>query len=378
VSDLPRILIVDDSSAVRALLARHLEGIYEIREETNGESAWQTLVLDHTIAAVIAGLQMPVLDGFGLLERLRSCRLIRLRDIPFVLISGNASQDILEKFSSLDVSDFIPRNIKAAELKSRLHRLLQFSRTRQSLEQSMMSQTKDPKTGLFTRRYIELHAAQSLSHSLRHGTPACLMIIGFDNYPFIVSQIGEAKVESIGTQFVKKVAAKVRKEDCVGLFSPGRFAIVAPGTMPEACTVFANRLRQAIAEANISVQGRRVPLTMSVGIASVPADGAYSTEQLMELAYQRMESAISAGGNRTECGERSKVQRTMRLMRVDQALELIEAQQYETVIPQLPLLGEKILPLLRLIQQEFGLGFSLETLEKNLAERKPILMPEDT
>ena len=70
-SDLPRVLIVDDSRMVRTSLARHLKGIYEVREEGDGEAAWQTLVLDHTIAAVISDLQMPVLmaldfwSGFG-------------------------------------------------------------------------------------------------------------------------------------------------------------------------------------------------------------------------------------------------------------------------------------------------------------------------
>jgi len=371
VSDLPRILIVDDSDVVRASLASHLQEVYEIREEANGESAWQTLVLDHTIAAVISDLQMPVLDGFGLLERIRACRLVRLRDIPFVLISGEDDQETQEKFRQLGVSDFIAKNIRATELKTRLHHLLQFSYTRQSLEQSLASQTKDAKTGLFTRRYIELHAAQSLSHSLRHSTPSCLMIVGFDNYPLIVSQLGEDKVENIGTRFAKKVADKVRKEDCVGLFSPGRFAIVSPGTMPEACAVFANRLRRAIAEANVSVRGQRIPLTMSAGIASVPADDASSAEDLMEIAYHRMEMAIAAGGNRTECGNIIKKSRAASTMRVDQALELIRAKKYETVIPQLPFLGEQILPLLYIMQQEFDLGFSLEALEEKLAAQKP-------
>ncbi|MCL2021898.1 MAG: diguanylate cyclase [Betaproteobacteria bacterium] len=369
-SNLPRVLIVDDSSVVRASFARHLKGLYEIREESNGESAWQSLVLDQSIAAVISDLQMPVLDGLGLLERLRSCRLSRLRNIPFVLVSGDDSQETLEKFENLGVSDFIPKDVRASELRTRLHRLLQFLHTQQSLEESLANQTKDPKTGLFTRRYIELHAAQSLSRSIRHGSPSCLIIIGFDNYPFIVSQIGEEKAENVGAKFAKKVADKVRKEDCIGHFSPGRFAIVSPGTTPEACAIFANRLRRAIAEAVISVNGRRIPLSMSAGIASVPVDSAYSAEHLMELAYQRMESAIAAGGNRTEYGDSVKPSFAAPPLRIDQALELIRAQRHDAVTPQLSDLGEQLLPLLRLVQQELDPGLSLETLEKKLAEKK--------
>ena len=158
-SDLPRLLIVDDSRMVRASLARHLKGVYEVKEEGDGEAAWQTLVLDHTIAAVISDLQMPVLDGFGLLERVRTCKLSRLRDIPFILISGEEDQEVLERAERLGVSDFISKGVTAVELKTRLGHLLQFAQTRQSLEEARAQQVQDAVTGLFTRKYVELQAA---------------------------------------------------------------------------------------------------------------------------------------------------------------------------------------------------------------------------
>ncbi|MCL2075000.1 MAG: diguanylate cyclase [Betaproteobacteria bacterium] len=369
-SSLPRVLIVGESSEVRASLAEHLKGVYDIREESSGESAWQSLVLDNTITVVIASLETPVLDGYGLLERLRTCRLARLRTIPFILILDGDDQEVLEKFEKLEVSDFISSNVKAAELRTSLHNLLQFLLTRQSLEESLANQTKDPKTGLFTRRYIELHTAQSISRSLRHDSPASLIIIGFDNYSNIVSRIGEEKAEGMGAKFAKQIADKVRREDCIGHFSPGRFAIVAPGTTPEACVIFANRLRHAIEKAVISANGQRIPLSMSAGIASVPLDNASSAEQLMDLAYQRMEIAFAAGGNRTECGDLIRSSLVAPTMRVDQALELIRSQKQDTVTAQLPALGEQILPLLRLVRQELAPDLSLETLEKKLTEHK--------
>ena len=376
-SELPRVLIVDDRSVVRSAFARHLKGVYDIREESNGEFAWQTLVLDPAIVAVISELEIPVLDGYNLLERLRSCRLSRLRNIPFVLISSDKSQETLEKFEKLGVSDFVSKDIKASELRTRLNNLLQFSQTKRSLEDSLANQAKDPKTGLFTRRYIELHSAQSLSRSIRHGTPSCMMIIGFDNYPFIISQLGEEKAESMGAKFAKKVADKVRKEDCIGHFAPGRFAIVSPGTSPEACAIFANRLRRAVAETVVTVNGQRVPLSMSAGIASVPYDSAYSAEQLMTLAHQRMQIAIAAGGNRTECGEAIQSSFTPPPLRVDQALELIRSKRHDDVTPQLSNLGEQLMPLLRLVQQEIDPDLSLETLEKKLSAQKPPEAPKD-
>ena len=46
VAELPRILIVDDSRVVRVSLIHHLKGYYEVREECDGEAAWQSLVVE--------------------------------------------------------------------------------------------------------------------------------------------------------------------------------------------------------------------------------------------------------------------------------------------------------------------------------------------
>ena len=63
-NQLPRVLIVDDSRMVRATLIKHIRSHYDYREEGDGEAAWQVVVLDHAIQAIICDLSMPVLDGW--------------------------------------------------------------------------------------------------------------------------------------------------------------------------------------------------------------------------------------------------------------------------------------------------------------------------
>lgn len=48
-TQLPRILIVDESRMVRAMISKHVRDLYDYREESDGEAAWQVLVLDHSI-----------------------------------------------------------------------------------------------------------------------------------------------------------------------------------------------------------------------------------------------------------------------------------------------------------------------------------------
>ena len=109
-NQLPRILIVDESRMVRAMLIRHIRDQYDFREEADGEAAWQVLVLDHSIELVICSLSLPVLDGNGLLARVRSSRLSRLCQMPMLMISGD-DNDVVERAKAHGASDFINRGL---------------------------------------------------------------------------------------------------------------------------------------------------------------------------------------------------------------------------------------------------------------------------
>ena len=121
---LPQILIADDSRVVRKSLVQHLQGHFSLREEADGDAAWQTLVLDPSIKGVISDLQMPKLDGYGLLERLRTSKLKRLRQMPFILVSGEEAEEERAKAARLGVSDFITTGAGSAEILVRLKNLV--------------------------------------------------------------------------------------------------------------------------------------------------------------------------------------------------------------------------------------------------------------
>ena len=88
-TDPVRILVVDDSRLARMALASKLRGTYQVHEESDGESAWQKLLVDPSISAVISDLQMPRLDGAGLVQRVRASKQPRLQGMPIIVVSGD-------------------------------------------------------------------------------------------------------------------------------------------------------------------------------------------------------------------------------------------------------------------------------------------------
>lgn len=366
-ADLPHVLVVDDSRMVRMTLVKHLKGLYEVREEADGEAAWQTLVLDQSLRAVISDLQMPKMNGYALLENMRSSKLRRLQEMPFILVSGDETEEEREKARALGASDFVTKGAGSSEILTRLNNLLALSAARESIEAGREGMVQDPNSGLFSRKYLELQIAQALSHAARHGLEVSIMVLGFDAYDQICTKLGNAVAEQVCSRFGKMLVGKVRQEDSLGHYGAGQYAIVAPGTSSDHCAVFAEKVRQAVEIARVAVQGQAISLTVSIGVASISGDVASSAVGLLDLAGHRMHEAMLAGGNRVVAATTgvSSVQQ----LKLQHALELILADKKELVLPHLEALGVQLLPLLRLMNQELGLDLPLAEIERRLQNR---------
>jgi diguanylate cyclase (GGDEF)-like protein len=367
---LPRILVAEDLRSARLGLLKHLAGRFEVREEADGESAWQALVADESILAVISDLKMPKLNGFELLERLRASRLRRLKEMPLILVSGEESEEDRQRAKAMGVSDFVTKAAGAAEIQTRLNHLLALTEARNGLESGREQMVQDPFSGLFTAKFIELQAAKALSHAARHGGDVSVLVLGFDALAAVREQLGNELTEQVAQRFAKMLAGKMRQEDSLGHFGPGQYAIISPGTSPVLSSSFAERVREAVAVARVTVQGKSVALTVSLGVASVPQDRVTSAGGLLDLALRRMQEAVLAGGNQIVVKplEKPAEKVVLQSLTVPEALKLIAAKQPSAVQPHLAALAGELLPLLHLINQEWALDLPLAVLETRLSD----------
>lgn len=363
-SGLPKVLIVDESRMVRSAIVKQVRDFYDFREEANGEAGWQAIVLDHSIQVVIASLSMPVLDGAGLLNRVRASRLQRIRELPMLMITGD-DDDANERAKQLGASDFVRRGTGAAELLARIESLLKLSSAQSQLASTQEHHVQNPQTGLFTRKYIELQAVQAMSHALRHDSQVSAMVVGFDRFSSLRDEIGEEVIAQLQQRFSVMLASKIRKEDSLGHFAGSQLVVISPGTPYPACESFANRLRQAVAEAHIAAHGHRIALTVSVGVSNCPVDNVTSAGALVELAGARLKEAQQLGGNRVIACDSGSLGDLV-APSVSRAIELINSGCSADVVPHAAELARRLMPLMRMLEKELGLGLPMADLEKRL------------
>lgn len=89
------VLLVDDDYDSSAALAKLLQrGGHEVRHVPDGHRALSA-VIERRPDTVVLDLKMPLLDGVGFLEIMRSY--LRLSDVPVVLLTGCADESRLQQ-----------------------------------------------------------------------------------------------------------------------------------------------------------------------------------------------------------------------------------------------------------------------------------------
>lgn len=371
---LPRLLIIDDSRIVRASIIRQVRDKFDVREEPDGEAGWQTLLVDPTIQAVITDIGMPNLDGYGLLERIRTSRLSRINSLPVVVISGDDEPDVHAKAKAAGATDFITKGIGNVELLARMEALTQLSRTQRNLEESRAALANaspvDPESGLSTPTYLHHHGSKEVSLAQRRGRAMAVVLIAIDQFDELLARYGNHVAELVRRKLSQIMATKLRKEDTVAELEPGRFAIVCPSTGINCAAAFAMRLRDGIDCIVMTYRGERIRIHISAGIAATEPTQILSVGELLEVAQRRLAAGQQAGGDRviSVCGEVTPEMVAAFLpppISVDLLLQRLAATGPDANLRrQLPDAIRTLLPLLELIESEFPTGLPLAALAR--------------
>ncbi|MBI1891825.1 MAG: response regulator [Burkholderiales bacterium] len=267
----PRVLIADDSKIVRATLIKHIQGMFEFREALNGEEAWETLLVDPSIRVVITDLTMPKLDGYGLLKRIRSSEINRIRNLPVVVVSGSDEQAERDKAKAAGATDLITKGIGTAQLLSRLDILAKLANTQHEFERSLEVLAKNasaqPVLQLSTPAALDMYAEKTLGLAMkaRKNFVMLYVMVGLKH----AGVEGEASsppptvVHAIG-QLLQRT---VRQTDKVAQTGEAEFAVVTGTIHFDAARNFAQRICRAIANANM-VKDDRMTFIASCGVAA--------------------------------------------------------------------------------------------------------------
>jgi diguanylate cyclase (GGDEF)-like protein len=344
---------------VRASIARHVQGAYEVREAADGEEGWNALLGEPRVKVVISDLSMPKLDGYQLLERIRGSRVTRIREIPVMMISGSEEESERKRASELGATDFITKGIGTAEVLARIDALSQLARAKEELDATRVAlaeqATTDPVTQTFTIGYMVKQGSAMFSYARRHKIPIAVMRLGLDDFEASRSRIGDAVADQILAAVAKLVSSRMRREDCVARTGPAEFSIMSPSATAAAADVFAQRLVAEIDAAKISWQGQSLKIRASIGACDSVAETVESFADLLVIAQRRMLEAREAGGGRVVAigAESALATPAPAVPSIEEALAMLAEGHGDRLRVYVADLARRIYPLVRFCDEVF-------------------------
>lgn len=130
-------------------------------------------------------------------------------------------------------------------------------------------------TGLPNRRQFMTRMEEELSRLNRHDTRfASVLMLDLDRFKNINDTFGHAVGDLVLQNFAAIIQSELRKTDTGGRVGGEEFAILLPDDDAVAARIFAERLRQRVAETPVDFEGKKVPVTVSIGISAMKAGDA--------------------------------------------------------------------------------------------------------
>ncbi|MBR1651078.1 MAG: response regulator [Lachnospiraceae bacterium] len=113
-----KVMIIDDDKEIHMLMGKQLEALYTVVCASSGKEALDILKTEPLPQLILLDITMPEMDGYDVLNRLKSDSL--LRDIPVVFLTGMADESSELKGLNSDVVDYLKKPIAGKLLLARV------------------------------------------------------------------------------------------------------------------------------------------------------------------------------------------------------------------------------------------------------------------
>ncbi|MDX9912897.1 MAG: diguanylate cyclase [Phycisphaerales bacterium] len=288
----PRVLVVDDSPDVHRLLrARLRQEEVELVSANSGTQALE-MVGAESPALVLLDIDMPEMDGFEVLRRLKD--MPATAQVPVIMLSGLTS--VQEKVTAFELGavDYVTKPFDLLELKVRVRSAIKMHTL---LDMLAKKAHIDGLTGLWNRAHFDARWNEAVSLNDRHGHPVSLAMMDLDHFKSLNDTFGHPAGDNALRVFARIIQGICRTSDIACRYGGEEFALIMPDTASDDAASVCERIRQRL-EAQVWPSHPERQVTVSIGVVGCAGRAGVAAGEWIKRSDQALYVGKQGGRNR--------------------------------------------------------------------------------
>lgn len=262
--------------------------------------------------AVLAGERVKAIDNLAR----RAHRLLQMDHDRFMRVVAHVLELIPQTEALYDTSILAPEDAENLLAEARemlavrnLHALQEVSALQATTsqlmdrtEQAEDASRRDGLTGVLNRASLDRLLEREFSEAAVFGRDLSIVHLDLDRFRNVNERFGNTTGDGLLRACARALQTCVRSSDLMGRFAGEEFLAVLPGAAADVARQVAQRMLTAVASLDHQAEGKPVPLSASIGVASMsPRSRFPNVAALLEAADHALYAAKLCGRNRIEC-----------------------------------------------------------------------------
>lgn len=298
-----KILILDDdviqAKNLKSYLTNITEQIYGLASPDEIDS-----YASFSPDLVIISCQMDIDDPLRIGVTLRSKP--NFKNASLMLLAEEENMPMVIKGMEIGINDYFIYPVDKSELQARVKTQLRKKQyqddLRTELEESVDLSTKDGLTGLFNRRYFDIHIKQMVQKSIETNQKMCMMMFDMDHFKEVNDIYGHPAGDAVLKTLSCTLKSSFRVTDLISRYGGEEFVVLLNNVDLDTGSKIAEKVRAKIEQTDFFIPDQEEPLkkTTSIGIAEYNKDE--TIEDFISRADKALYQAKETGRNKVAIG----------------------------------------------------------------------------
>ncbi|MDP2433598.1 MAG: diguanylate cyclase [Pseudomonadota bacterium] len=290
-----KVLIVDDSPALAAFYAAHLNEAGFVTQVVNDPLKTLDALNEHPPELILLDMNMPGASGEEIAE------VIRQQDaylsIPIVFLSAESDVSRQREAMSLGGDEFLHKPIEPAHLISAVKsRVIRYRALRALM-------VRDSLTGLLNHTSFKERLRAETARAKRQGKPLSVALLDIDLFKKVNDTYGHPAGDRVIKSLSRLLKQRLRGADVIGRYGGEEFAVALPDTPIEGALRVLDNIRESFAAIVQHTGDKTFQVSLSAGVSQYAA--ASDGESLIQAADEALYVAKHEGRNQVKAAAAS-------------------------------------------------------------------------